>query len=150
MISDTDRKYLAWAVAESRKCAPSATAYSVGAVVVTRDGRTFAGYSRESAPHNHAEEEAIIKAEQAGADLRGATMYSSMEPCTHRRSKPLSCTGLIIARGFARVVYALPEPPHLACCDGCETLGQAGVEVVRIDDFDAEVEKINSHISDIA
>lgn len=135
------------AVAESRKCVPSPTAYSVGAVIVTADGSIFTGYSRETAPHNHAEEEAVIKAEKAGADLQGAAIYSSMEPCTHRKSKPISCTQLLIGRGFLRVVFAIGEPPHLANCDGCETLAEAGLEVVRIEGFDKEVEEINRHIT---
>ena len=72
----TDRTRLLQAIGLSLKCPPSDKAYSVGAVLVTRDGQVFTGYSRETAPDNHAEEETILKAEQAGATLEGATIYS--------------------------------------------------------------------------
>ncbi|MCC8019644.1 MAG: dihydrofolate reductase family protein [Rikenellaceae bacterium] len=141
-----DRQYLAAAVAEGRKSTPCGTAYRVGAVVVTASGEVFTGFTHETGLLNHAEEEAVAKAEAAGADLRGAAVYSSMEPCTHRKSKPLSCTALIIERGFVKAVYALPEPTALARCEGHLRLANAGLEVCRIADFDAEVVAVNSHI----
>ena len=67
------------AITLAAQCPPSKGAYSVGAVIVTEDGQVFTGYSRETAPTNHAEEEAILKAIQAGSRLTGATVYSSME-----------------------------------------------------------------------
>lgn len=135
------------AVELSRMCPRSATAYSVGAVIVTREGDLFTGYSRETGPSNHAEEEAVAKALAAGANLEGAAIYTSMEPCTHRKSKPVSCTQLIIDNGFARVVFALPEPPFLAKCEGCTTLRDAGVEAAHLPGLEREVERINAHIT---
>ena len=114
----TDRTRLLQAIGLSLKCPPSDKAYSVGAVLVTRDGQVFTGYSRETAPDNHAEEEAILKAEQAGATLEGATIYSSMEPCSTRRSKPRSCSALIIDRRMKRVVFAVREPDRFVRCRG--------------------------------
>ncbi len=141
-----DRRFLADAVAQGFLGAPCDTAYRVGAVVVTATGQVFSGYTHETGPLNHAEEEAVAKADVAGADLRGAAIYSSMEPCTHRKSKPLSCTALIIERGFAKAVYALEEPSALARCEGHQRLAAAGLEVCRIGDYDAEVLAANSHI----
>lgn len=54
------------AITLAAQCPPSKGAYSVGAVIVTEDGQVFTGYSRETAPTNHAEEEAILKAIRAG------------------------------------------------------------------------------------
>lgn len=144
--NDKDMEYMRLAVDCSRRCPASQTAYSVGAVVVTPSGRVFTGHSRETDPHNHAEEEAIMKAVAAGEELRGAVIYSSMEPCTHRKSKPESCTALIIRHGFSRVAYALPEPPYLAVCHGRDILTDAGVAVERITGFDGEVEDTNRHL----
>ena len=74
--SAEDLGYLAQAVAAGRLCTPSATSYCVGAVVVLPDGRTFTGHTHETSPTHHAEQEAIRKALDAGADLRGAATVS--------------------------------------------------------------------------
>jgi 5-amino-6-(5-phosphoribosylamino)uracil reductase len=120
--------------------------YRVGAVVVTRAGRVFEGYTGETAPDNHAEEEAISKALAEGADLSGATIYSTMEPCTARSSKPTSCTDLIIRHGLGRVVFALREPDLFVRCDGVRRLEDAGIEVLEMDGYAPDVLGINSHI----
>lgn len=141
-----EREYLQKAINASRKCAPSLTAYCVGAVIVTKSGQSFEGYTHETGPHNHAEEEAIKKALDAGADLRGASIYTSMEPCSTRKSKPVSCTELIILNGFGRVIYAYAEPDCFVRCEGTRILREAGVEVEVIADLAPQVEEINSHI----
>ena len=86
-----DRRYLQMAIDESRKCTPSTSSYCVGAVIVTTNRKIFTGYTHETSPTHHAEQEAILKALAAGVELRGATIYSSMEPCSERKSEPESC-----------------------------------------------------------
>lgn len=127
-------------------CPASDSAYSVGAVITTSAGETFTGYSRETAPDNHAEEEAVKKAVECGADLRGAVIYSSMEPCSERRSKPVSCSRLIIDHGFKKVVFAAGEPFVFVRCKGEQMLGDAGVEVVHMRDLEKEALLPNKHI----
>lgn len=142
-----DRRWLWTAIELSRLCPPSDTAYSVGAIIVGRDGQERSrGYSRDQAPFVHAEESALAKLAGSGTDLSGAIMYTSMEPCSTRRSGPLTCTELIIAAGFARVVLALREPPVFARCVGVELLRGAGVGVVTIPEFAAEVTAVNAAI----
>ena len=142
----TDRTRLLQAIGLSLKCPPSDKAYSVGAVLVTRDGQVFTGYSRETAPDNHAEEEAILKAEQAGATLEGATIYSSMEPCSTRRSKPRSCSALIIDRRMKRVVFAVREPDRFVRCRGEQLLRDAGIEVCVLESLAKQALEANAHI----
>src|SRR6266487_2105986 len=61
--ADADRRWLAEAIELSRRCAPSAHAFSVGAILVAGDGGVIAtGFSRERDPHDHAEEVALGKA----------------------------------------------------------------------------------------
>jgi len=111
-------------------CPPSQTAFSVGAVVVGADGREIVrGYSRENDPHDHAEESALKK---TAADLRGTTIYSSLEPCGERKSRPLTCTDLILRAGIGRVVFAWREPSLFVEGQGVERLLAAGVEVVEL------------------
>lgn len=124
----------------------SESAYSVGAVIVTVDGSTFTGYSRETSPHNHAEEEAIIKAETSGHSLKGATIYTSMEPCSTRKSKERSCSDLIIRSGMGKVVFAAKEPTNFVNCIGEQMLSNAGLKVVYLKELEPEALKKNSHI----
>ncbi|NEE12986.1 5-amino-6-(5-phosphoribosylamino)uracil reductase, partial [Streptomyces sp. SID7499] len=88
-------------------CPPSATAFSVGAVIVAADGTELArGYSRERNPHDHAEEGALAKLSAGDARLSTATIYSSLEPCAKRASRPRPCAQLIQDAGLRRVVTA--------------------------------------------
>ena len=142
-----DRHWLWAAIELSRRCPPSDTAYSVGAIIVDRHGRERTrGYSRDEAPLLHAEESALAKLAGSDTDLSGATMYTSMEPCTTRRSGPRTCADLIIAAGLARVVIALREPPVFVHCVGVEALRNAGVEVLTIPEFGAEVVTVNAAV----
>ena len=141
-----DLRYLRMAVDEGRKCTPSPTSYCVGAVVATADGRIFAGYTHETSATHHAEQEAIAKALAAGAVLRGAAMYSSMEPCSRRASEPESCTQLIIRHGFARAAFALYEPDCFVCCRGALTLREAGLDVRAYPALANGVWEANAHL----
>ena len=87
--SAEDLGYLAQAVAAGRLCTPSATSYCVGAVVVLPDGRTFTGHTHETSPTHHAEQEAIRKALDAGADLRGDLLLDGAVFATQQRTREL-------------------------------------------------------------
>jgi diaminohydroxyphosphoribosylaminopyrimidine deaminase/5-amino-6-(5-phosphoribosylamino)uracil reductase len=138
----TDSDWLERAIALSEAAPPSATAFAVGCVIVDRAGNVLAtGYSRELGEHWHAEEVALEKA--AGLSLTDATLYSSLEPCSVRKSRPLSCTQLILDAGIPRVVFALREPPTFVDCCGAELLAAAGVEVIELPDYAAAVRAIN-------
>ena len=88
----------------------------------------------------------IAKALAAGAVLRGAAMYSSMEPCSRRASEPESCTQLIIRHGFARAAFALYEPDCFVCCRGALTLREAGVDVRAYPALAGGVWEANAHL----
>jgi len=144
--SAADRVWLARAIDLSRCCPPSRTAYAVGAVIVAADGAVLAtGYSREASSRDHAEEAALAKLGPA-AGLGGATMYSSLEPCRFRASRPRPCAELIIETGLRRVVIAWLEPPVLAAGGGAAMLREAGVTVVEIPGLAAEARAVNAAI----
>ncbi len=142
-----DYAYMSEAIRQSLACVKDLTHYCVGAVIVTASGEVFTGYTGETGEHDHAEEAAILKADRAGAELKGATIYSSMEPCSKRSSKAKSCSELILDRGFARVVFALAEPPRFVQCVGECMLRKGGVEVVRIPELADRVEEINAYLN---
>ena len=141
-----DLHYLRMAIDLSRRCTPCATCYRVGAVIVTRSGEIYTGYTHETSPTHHAEQEAIAKALAAGADLRGGTIYSSLEPCSTRSSEPESCSELILRHGFSRTVFALYEPSCFVSCQGAERLREGGVEVRVYDELGNDVRAINAHL----
>lgn len=141
-----DCSYVSRCLHNGNKAEPVDDRYRVGAVVVTLDGHEFDGYTGETDRLNHAEEEAIAKAVAAGADLKGATLYSTMEPCSKRASKPLACAQLIINHGFGRVVFAFKEPDRFVKCRGTKLLANAGIKVTEFPEFSAEVIRSNTHI----
>ncbi|MEV4008344.1 deaminase [Actinomadura sp. NPDC049753] len=139
-----DFGWLALACDLAALCPPSRTAFSVGAVVVGADGREVArGFSREQDPHDHAEEAALAK---AGGGLAGATVYSSLEPCGHRASRPRTCAELIVASGARRVVFAWHEPALFAAGTGAEVLAAAGVETVELPELAERARRPNAHL----
>jgi diaminohydroxyphosphoribosylaminopyrimidine deaminase/5-amino-6-(5-phosphoribosylamino)uracil reductase len=97
----------------------------VGAVVVTPDG-VVAGtgfHARAGGPH--AEVHAL---REAGEAARGATLYCSLEPCSHTGRTP-PCVERILESGLARVVAAVEDPNPLVAGRGIARLRQAGVRV---------------------
>ena len=96
----------------------------VGALVV-RDGRVIAqGYHRGPGTA-HAEIEAI---EAAGDATRGATLYVTLEPCTHQGRTP-PCAPRVIEAGFARVVIGTTDPNPAVDGRGVAALTDAGIDV---------------------
>ena len=142
-----DAHWLERAVDLSRSCPPSNTAFSVGAVVVTAHGLVLGeGYSRRDDPHDHAEEAALGDIDPKDPRLATATIYSSLEPCSARASRPRSCTALILATPIPRVVLAGREPAVFVVCEGDERLSGAGRAVVERPDLAERVRRVNAHL----
>ena len=148
MDGPDDEHWMSVAVDLAWQCPPSDAAYSVGAVIVAADGTQLAsGYSREGDPHVHAEESALGKLAPDDPLLSGATIYSTLEPCSQRKSRPRSCTQLILASGIRRVVMAWREPSlFVADCRGCELLEQAGLAVTELPSFAGRALGPNRHL----
>jgi len=103
----------------------------VGAVLV-QEGEVVGEGWHERRGGPHAEVNAIAA---AGEEARGATMYVTMEPCTHHGSTP-PCVDAVLEAGIARVVAGSldPVPAHGG---GLERLLAAGVETELVDSFEA-------------
>src|SRR5438552_16699922 len=97
----------------------------VGAVIV-RDGQVLGEGWHADYGGLHAERAAIEAA--GGADLTGATLYVSLEPCCHQGKQP-PCTDAIVAAGIARVVVASDDPSEKASGRGLGILRDEGIEV---------------------
>lgn len=136
------------AIGLASRCAPVSHAFSVGAVIVDEHGAEMAsGYSRETDPLVHAEEAALQKVARGDPRLPTATIYSTLEPCSHRRSRPQSCAQLILARGIRRVVIAWREPQlFIEEPRGTELLREAGVVVVELPELADLAQAPNRHV----
>ncbi|MGW9397858.1 dihydrofolate reductase family protein [Streptomyces sp. NPDC055642] len=147
--SAADHHWLARACELAERCPPSRTAFSVGAVVVAADGTELArGYSREGAdPVVHAEEAALAKADPTDPRLATATVYSSLEPCARRASRPAPCARLILDAGVRRVVTAWREPDtFVAGADGSGVLADGGAVVVVLPEHEERAMAPNGHL----
>jgi diaminohydroxyphosphoribosylaminopyrimidine deaminase / 5-amino-6-(5-phosphoribosylamino)uracil reductase len=144
-----DYEWMAVAIELAHQCPPSPGAFSVGAVIIDQNGEEISrGYSRETDSQVHAEESALAKLATDDPRLRAATIYSTLEPCSQRKSRPRTCTQLILEAGIPRVVLAWREPGlFVADCQGYELLANAGVAVVEIPDLAAEAQAPNAHLS---
>ncbi|MFE2384435.1 dihydrofolate reductase family protein [Streptomyces misionensis] len=144
-----DRHWQRTACELAALCPPSETAFSVGAVVVAADGTELArGHSREGDdPVVHAEEAALAKIDSADPRLPGATVYSSLEPCARRASRPAPCAELILRAGVRRVVTAWREPDtFVAGADGTGVLVRGGAEVVVLPAYETLAKAPNRHL----
>jgi len=143
-----DERWVREAVELSRRCVPSATAFSVGAILVSQSGAVIStGFSRERDPKDHAEEGALARAADSGRpDLAAATIYSSLEPCRGRVSRPRPCAELIVAAGIRRVVVAWLEPPLFMPGGGAAWLRGQGVTVIEVPEAAAAARAVNAHL----
>lgn len=148
--SAADRHWLDLACDLAAQCPPSRTAFSVGAVIVAADGTELArAHSREGDdPVVHAEEAALSKLDPADPRLATATVYSSLEPCARRSSRPSSpCARLILDAGVRRVVTAWREPDTFVVgADGNALLAAEGAEVVVLPEYEPRATAPNSHL----
>lgn len=99
---------------------------NVGCVIVA-DGRVVGRGWTGDGGRPHAEAVAL---EQAGAAARGATVYVTLEPCSHRSQRGPACADLLIAAGVTRVVVALGDPDARVDGAGLGRLREAGIQVV--------------------
>lgn len=97
----------------------------VGAVLVDNEGKIVGEGYHKKAGGPHAEINAL---NDAGKLAKGATLYVTLEPCSHYGKTP-PCTEAIIKAGIKRVVVACGDPNVLVNGKGIEILEKAGVEV---------------------
>jgi diaminohydroxyphosphoribosylaminopyrimidine deaminase/5-amino-6-(5-phosphoribosylamino)uracil reductase len=100
----------------------------VGCVLVGADGAVLGHGHTQRAGGPHAEIVALRDAAAAGRDVRGATAYVTLEPCSHHgRTGP--CCEALAAAGIARVVASCTDPNPLVAGRGFDRLRAAGVAV---------------------
>jgi len=100
----------------------------VGCVIVGVDGAVLGSGHTQRAGEAHAEVMAIRDAQTKNNDVKGATAYVTLEPCSHQGRTGPCCDALIHA-GLARVVVAIEDPNPKVAGQGIARLRAAGVQV---------------------
>src|ERR1700710_3283389 len=120
-----DQRFLALALALGRRGrARTSPTPAVGAVIV-KDGVIVGRGWTQPGGRPHAEVEAL---QRAGEAARGATLYVTLEPCSHHGKSP-PCADAVISAGIARVVSAIEDPNPEVAGQGHARLRAAGIVV---------------------
>jgi diaminohydroxyphosphoribosylaminopyrimidine deaminase/5-amino-6-(5-phosphoribosylamino)uracil reductase len=116
----------------------------VGCVIVSADGRDILGQGHtQAAGGPHAEVMALRDAQARGHDVRGATVYVSLEPCAHHGRTPPCCDALVAA-GVGRVEIALGDPNPLVNGQGTARIAAAGIAIGHApEDIAARARELN-------
>ena len=111
---------------------------AVGCVIV-RDGRVVARGRTQDGGRPHAEADAMS---QAGERLEGATVYVTLEPCSHHGRTP-PCADALVGARVARVISALEDPDPRVKGQGHARLRAAGI-TVEVGEGAPEAAEINA------
>jgi diaminohydroxyphosphoribosylaminopyrimidine deaminase/5-amino-6-(5-phosphoribosylamino)uracil reductase len=120
-----DERFMALALALGRRGLGRTWPNPAVGTVVVKDGVIVGRGWTQAGGRPHAETEALAR---AGAAAWGATLYVTLEPCSHHGKTP-PCADAIIAAGIARVVSALVDPNPEVAGAGHWRLAEAGVVV---------------------
>ncbi len=138
-FSTADFRYMARALELARRGIYSTDPNpNVGCIVVAPDGAVVGEGWHERAGEAHAEVRALL---QAGERARGATVYVTLEPCSHHGQTP-PCVNALIDGGVAKLVCAMQDPNPQVAGSGLKKLQNAGV-VVQSGLLEAEAGLLN-------
>ncbi|KAF1053099.1 MAG: Riboflavin biosynthesis protein RibD [Burkholderia gladioli] len=128
MFSETDFAHMQRALdLASRGMYTTTPNPRVGCVIV-KDGAVIGEGHTQPTGQDHAEVQAMKGARSRGHDLRGATVYVTLEPCSHFDRTPPCALGLINAR-VGKVIAAMEDPNPLVSGKGLGMLRDAGIDV---------------------
>jgi diaminohydroxyphosphoribosylaminopyrimidine deaminase/5-amino-6-(5-phosphoribosylamino)uracil reductase len=127
MYSEADRHFMQRAL-ELGALAQDATPNPRVGCVIARDGQVLGEGRTQKPGRHHAEIEALQDLRRRGHEARGATVYVTLEPCSHFGRTP-PCAAALVEACVARVVVAIEDPNPLVSGQGMTLLRQAGIDV---------------------
>ena len=140
-----DERFATLAVDAARRCklSPGEVAPLVGAVAV-RNGQVLAvAHRSEVAPGQHAEF-TLLQLKLPDESLAGATIYTTLEPCTCRNHPKIPCVQRLIERRVGRVVIGTLDRNRTIQGEGYWALRKAGIAVAMFPErLMAELEELN-------
>lgn len=137
-FSAADHRHMARALQLAARGLTTTTPNPRVGCVIVREGQVIAEGWHRRAGEPHAEALAL---QAAGSNARGATVYASLEPCSHQGRTP-PCADALIAAGVARVVAAMQDPNPRVAGEGTRRLGAAGV-VAEVGLLEADARELN-------
>ncbi len=132
-MTDNSKDNMQLAINEAKK-APEGSP-RVGTVIV-KNGRVLAkAYRGKYGEHLHAEHCALIEAKNAGTNIRGATVYTTLEPCNEVRSaSKVPCADQLIEAGVAEVYIGSYDRNPVVYRQGWRRLRDAGLKLYDFDE----------------
>lgn len=127
ILSD-DSKWMAYAIELARKGIYSTPPNPAVGCVIVRDNQLIAEGWHEKAGQPHAERVALAQAANKGMSVEGATVYVTLEPCSHHGKTP-PCADALVESKVGKVVIASEDPNPLVAGKGILRLQNAGIEV---------------------
>ena len=149
-VTEQDKQFMEMALAEARRSVheDNRSHPKVG-VVVVKNGKVIATAHRgeiilgEETSGNHAEFVALEKKLKDDI-VQGATVYTTLEPCTTRNHPKVPCAVRLAERKVRRVVIGMLDPNPDICGRGERGLRAAGIETALFEgDLAAQAEEIN-------
>jgi diaminohydroxyphosphoribosylaminopyrimidine deaminase/5-amino-6-(5-phosphoribosylamino)uracil reductase len=127
-VASSDERFMAAAIALARKGDGFVDPNPLVGAVIVRDGTIVAQGYHEEYGHLHAERNALADAAAKGIDVRGLTMYVTLEPCSHYGKTP-PCALAVVECGITRVVVGSLDPNPKVDGKGIRILRDAGIDV---------------------
>ena len=118
---------------------------NVGCVIV-KDGEIVGKAATGPGGRPHAEASALA---EAGKKARGATLYTTLEPCAHASERGPTCSAIIPAAGIAKVIAGIRDPDPRTSGQGIKLLRKAGIEVKTGIGKDAARSSMSGYLSRI-
>lgn len=144
-MSEEDIKYMRMAIEEARKCKgeDSRVHPKVGALIVLNGSVIATAHRGEIGEGQHAEFTALEK-KLSTTSVAGATVYTTLEPCTARNHPKVPCAFRLIERRVRRVVIGMLDPNPNICGRGLWLLREANVATDLFPhDLMCEIEELN-------
>jgi pyrimidine deaminase RibD-like protein/NTP pyrophosphatase (non-canonical NTP hydrolase) len=146
-MTQQDRDFIKQAIEASKNCKAESGKVTpkVGVVVVKNGEKIDIAWRGQEAPGDHAEFTALEK-HLGNTTVAGATVYTTLEPCTARGPEKTPCANRLIDRKIARAVVGMLDPNPTICGKGIRLLRDHNVTTELFpEDLAGEVEDLNRH-----